>query len=585
MITEMKETEKHKTRLIEEVVFFVIGALIGVLLLFLGVKWIGKDMIMPRVSIASVQVGGKSKAEAIELLSGKLGERKPSVVFNGAAFEVPEEIYSQDVAATVDEANRVGKSLDKDQILQMLTGKVNLPIRVSINEEKYATWSAQIKSSVEIVAQPAKVEVAGKEIEIVNGEDGIKVDEERLRTILVRNLANLTGGEEELPTIRLPAALNQDQQDHLVGVASELIDNRLTVKIDDEKVFLGEDELVSFLSVLPGTQGEVDSKVIGEYVEGLSERFDREPQNAKFEFDGGRVEEFAPGKDGIVIVKDKAVDDLVRSVAAMTNPDVISQEVTLELVRTAPKTSTGEVNNLGITERIGKGESYYAHSIPNRIYNVGLASSRVTGALVAPGEEFSFNNFVGEISGATGYKTAYVISGGRTVLGDGGGVCQVSTTLFRAVMDAGLPITERWAHAYRVGYYEQNSKPGVDATVYSPSKDFKFLNDTPNYILVQAINDPKNLHLIFEIYGTSDGRVATVTEPKVWGVTPPPPDLYEDDPNLPAGTIKQVDWAAWGAKTSFDYKVVRGGETIFEKTFNSNFRPWQNVFLRGVGEV
>ncbi|MEI6691044.1 MAG: vancomycin resistance protein, partial [bacterium] len=113
-------------------------------------------------------------------------------------------------------------------------------------------------------------------------------------------------------------------------------------------------------------------------------------------------------------------------------------------------------------------------------------------------------------------------------------------------------------------------------------KDFRFRNDTPGHILVQAINDPKTLHLIIEIYGTDDGRVSEVSKVKVWGSTPPPPDLYQDDPTLLIGKVKQVDWSAWGAKTTFDYKVIRDEETIYEKTFNSTYRPWQNVYLRGI---
>ena len=87
--------------------------------------------------------------------------------------------------------------------------------------------------------------------------------------------------------------------------------------------------------------------------------------------------------------------------------------------------------------------------------------------------------------------------------------------------------------------------------------------------------------LAFEFYGTSDGRVATISKPKVWDVAPPPPDLYTDDPTLPPGTVKQVDFKSWGAKASFDYKVERDGEILQSRTFYSNFRPWQAVFLRG----
>ena len=217
------------------------------------------------------------------------------------------------------------------------------------------------------------------------------------------------------------------------------------------------------------------------------------------------------------------------------------------------------------------------------MHNVGLSASRISGTLVAPGETFSFNNVVGEVTEATGYSQAYVIKSGRTVLDDGGGVCQTSTTLFRAVMEAGLPVVERRAHSYRVGYYEQNAKVGLDATVFSPTTDFKFVNDTPAHILVQSIVDSANRRLTIEIYGTSDGRKGQVVNHTVWDQTPPPPDVYQDDPSVPSGQVKQVDWSAWGAKVKFDYVVKRGGETIYSKTFYQVYQPWRAVFLRGTG--
>ena len=167
------------------------------------------------------------------------------------------------------------------------------------------------------------------------------------------------------------------------------------------------------------------------------------------------------------------------------------------------------------------------------------------------------------------------------MLGDGGGVCQVSTTVFRAALNAGLTITERKAHAYRVGYYEQDSKPGIDATVYNPTADLKFLNDTENHILIQTKVDTKNMNMSVQIYGTKDDRVASISVPKISSQTPPPATLYVDDPTLPLGQMKQIDWSAWGAKVSFNYKVTKGDETLFEKTFYSNYQPWRAVYLKG----
>ena len=168
------------------------------------------------------------------------------------------------------------------------------------------------------------------------------------------------------------------------------------------------------------------------------------------------------------------------------------------------------------------------------------------------------------------------------MLDDGGGVCQDSTTLFRAVLNAGLPVVKRTAHAYRVGYYEQGFPPGLDATVFSPSVDFQFKNDTPSHVLIQAYTLGNSLYV--DLYGTSDGRVSKISTPIVTNQTRPPPELRQDDPTLPKGTVKQVDFSAWGANVTFTRKVERNGEILINETFRSNFRPWQAIFLVGTKE-
>jgi vancomycin resistance protein YoaR len=121
----------------------------------------------------------------------------------------------------------------------------------------------------------------------------------------------------------------------------------------------------------------------------------------------------------------------------------------------------------------------------------------------------------------------------------------------------------------------------LDATVFYPTADLKFKNNTGHHLLLQSTVDKKMQKLTFEIYGTSDNRKATISTPKMWDQSPPPPDLYQDDPTLPAGQVKQIDWSAWGAKASFVWKVTRNNEVLQEKTFTSNYRPWQAVYLRG----
>jgi vancomycin resistance protein YoaR len=206
----------------------------------------------------------------------------------------------------------------------------------------------------------------------------------------------------------------------------------------------------------------------------------------------------------------------------------------------------------------------------------------LNGIIIKPGEVFSFDQAVGDISSLSGYKQAYVIENGKTVLGDGGGVCQVSTTLFRAALNAGLPIVERHQHAYRVGYYEEDSGPGIDAAIYSPTVDLKFKNDTGHALLIQTYLDFNAQRLTFALFGTKDAnRQVAITTPVVLSQTPAPPPLYQDDPTLPKGQIKQVDFSADGADVYFTRTVTENGKVSIYDKFASEYKPWQAVYLRG----
>lgn len=316
----------------------------------------------------------------------------------------------------------------------------------------------------------------------------------------------------------------------------------------------------------------------------LNEKINIEPVEALFSFDNGKVTAFKPSSDGQSIDEQSLIEKVSSKI-----PDVISGSqksivIEIPIKKVSPKVTTDKANNLGIKELIGIGTSLYQHSIPNRAFNVGLAASRINGILVAPGEDFSFDKALGDVSSFTGYKQAYVISNGKTVLGDGGGVCQVSTTFFRALLNAGLPITERHAHAYRVGYYEEDSPPGVDATIYSPTVDLKFKNDTGHYILIQTAIDPVEQRLTFFLYGTSDGRKSEVSTPVITSQTPPPPVLYQDDPTKPKGFLEQTDFEAWGANVYFTRTVTRDGQTLISERYDSNYQPWQAIYIRGTKE-
>jgi len=305
-------------------------------------------------------------------------------------------------------------------------------------------------------------------------------------------------------------------------------------------------------------------------------------QNALFQFSNGKVIAFKPSHPGRAVNKEQLKGEFIYNLqtSAKNGAQRISFSIPVDTIN--PVVTTNQTNAFGIKELIGKGYSEFSGSIPGRIHNVALAASKINGILIPPGATFSFNQTVGDISAVTGYQSAYIIKDGRNVLGDGGGVCQVSTTLFRSALSAGLPIVERHPHSYRVHYYEEGGfKPGIDATVFNPTDDLKFINDTPAYILIQTRVDTENLTATFELYGATDGRKAEILNQTLGNITAPPAPLYQDDPTLPVGVIRQVDFEAWGATATFEYRVTKEKQVTIDQKFVSNYQPWQAIYLKG----
>ncbi len=545
------------------------------------------NKILLGVYVSNILVAGKTKEEAEMLLKNQIkAPENITLLAKNMKFDLSlaDIGFSYDIKNTVNSAYGLYRS--GNIILDIFNKPISLFTRKSVriitttDEGKLNEYLQVISGQVAKEPVHPSVAYVGKEVKVDKGLSGENIDHKKFRKTLETQLSLRNYSNIQIPFRTIDPALTDNEAELLKKRAETFIGKKITLQHEYDSFLLDEKKLLSFLDA----REKFSEENIFIYIEeDVSPRVNREPQNAVFQFESGNVIEFLPAKDGITIDKQLLKDQLIEKMSSLEESDEKTTTLAIPVQTDPPKITTDQVNNLGINELLGSGVSKFKGSIPGRIFNIGHASSKLNGALVAPGETLSFNDAVGEVSTLTGYKQAYVIKDGRTVLGDGGGVCQVSTTLFRAALTAGLPIEERRAHSYRVGYYEQNSPPGLDATVYSPTTDLKIKNDTPGYILVQTIFKPAEATLIFEIYGTNDGRRATTTKPIVTGVTAPPEDLYVDDPTLPIGVVKQVDYKAWGAKVVFNYKVERDGATIYEKTFVSNFRPWQAVYLRGTG--
>ncbi|MEK7633349.1 MAG: VanW family protein [Patescibacteria group bacterium] len=329
---------------------------------------------------------------------------------------------------------------------------------------------------------------------------------------------------------------------------------------------------------------EYDTTELKDFLTLSEEKYNLAAKNALFKFEKGKAVEFRKETNGLKINSNQFLQDFDKIIISFKTDISNNKKIVLNSEVIKPEIKLTDINEFGIEELIAEGKSDFTHSIPQRIHNLTLAASKFNGVLIPKGKKLSFNETVGDISSLTGYQPAYIIKEGKTVLGDGGGVCQVSTTLFRAALNAGLPIIERNAHAYRVGYYENDSQPGFDATVYAPTVDLKIRNDTQAYILIETDIDEENNLLYFRLYGKKDNRRVEISQATVYDVVPPLPPKYQDDPILKKGVTKQVDFPAWGSKTIFTYKVFQGNKQVIDDKFFSNFRPWAAVYLVGTAE-
>lgn len=237
---------------------------------------------------------------------------------------------------------------------------------------------------------------------------------------------------------------------------------------------------------------------------------------------------------------------------------------------------------LGVRELIASGESALHGSPPERVHNIRLAASKLNGVIVPAGATFSFLKELGEISKEAGYQEGLIIESDQTVPGVGGGVCQVSTTMFRAAFWAGLPIVQRHQHRYRVGYYEQHDEPvGFDAAVYAPWQDLKWTNDTGRPIVIQAEYDLVG-HLYFKLYGVKPDRKVELRADRPANVVqagPPLPD--SPDPRLARGVRKQVEFAVAGMDTNI-LRLLHGSDGSERvDSFASKFVPWRARWMYG----
>ncbi len=455
------------------------------------------------------------------------------------------------------------------------------------NAELYEEFLTALAADVDIPETDASLKIENGEVVITPSQPGKRINRGELIAETNAQLNELRAPRVEVRLQEVQPRVTAADVEPLQEQARTWSQQTVHLRYDLHDWEIKPDELSTWISTAydPETGNVILTTNSETGVAALQERgkngFNQPPRDAVFEFNDGKVVRFEPSIDGITI---DAQQTLLQLDAALQAGEKTTE---IAVMIQEPEVKTEEVNDLGIRERIGRGVSYFNGSSWARMHNIQTAAAKLNGTIVPPHTEFSYNDTLGDVTTATGYVVGLIISQGRTQEGVGGGVCQPSTTMFRAALDAGFPITERYAHAYRVHYYEEggpgyeHAKPGMDATVYAPSKDLTFLNDTDYSILILTHYEQESYRLTIDLYGTSDGRTVAITEPKVYNVTKAPAPEYYDVPDKPVGYIKQIDWAAGGADTEFSRTVTYPDGTVKEETWTSHYKPWSAKYERG----
>ncbi len=334
-------------------------------------------------------------------------------------------------------------------------------------------------------------------------------------------------------------------------------------------------------------QVDLDVEKLRPLLNDLAQGLARSPANARFIFNDEtrQLDIILPAVIGRALNIDATLEFILQ--------ELPSGNHNLQLVLDTMKpeiTNDVTAEQLGIRELVSQHTSFFYGSSAPRIQNIVTASERFHGVLVPPGATFSMADALGDVSLDNGYAEALIIFGDRTVEGVGGGVCQVSTTLFRTAFLAGYPIVERHPHAYRVGYYEQtaggqinSNLAGLDATVFVPLVDFKFVNDTPNWLLMETYVNERARKLTWKFYSTSDGRSVEWDTSGLLNVVAPPPPQYIENSKLDEGEIKQIDWEVEGADVTVTRVVYRNGEVYLQDQFTTQYEPWRAIYEYGPG--
>lgn len=542
--------------------------------------------------VGTINVGGKDKDEAKTILEATALKylNSPATLKNKNtnktySIDLTEIGLTFDIDKSVDEIwsyGRGGSALENmfDQIKSIFVRR-NCDLFISLNEKG-------LDQKIKIIAE--ELDKPEKDYGLVYKESGFELSTERVsgeridQTGIIFNLKKRFSALSPQETL---FSINSYEPKITLESANQTLSEANAILSVGELVLTGEkqefkadkDTLAAFIqSVSTGDQMELsfNEDRMKKFLDSVATTINVGADNAKLKMENGKVVIFNQSTIGKTLKIDQTINEIKSALLARITG--VNNQVKLVIESQSPQITETAVSSLGINELVGTATTSFTGSPANRVHNITIGANGINGVLLKPGEEFSTLAHFGTIDASGGYLEELVIKESRTVPEFGGGLCQVSSTIFRTAINAGMKITERTAHRYRVGYFEPPI--GMDATIYDPAPDFKFINNYSSHVLIQS--KIEGTKLTFDIYGTKDGRRIEVSTPVAYDYVSPGEPIVTETDTLPAGVRKKIESAHQGASAKFDYKVTSvSGEVLQQKTFYSKYVPWPEKWLVG----
>lgn len=569
-----------KTRVIA-----TLAALAAVLVLAILVdSALSYNRIHPGVTIGGIDVGRIEPAGAQDEIERRATRAANNTVVlqaeDGRDWPMlPADVNMQvDAAATAAAAMSITRDGNVFQDLKTrfalyLSGR-DIPLSATIDPALLDAVLDEVGTELDRPPVNAGLSIDGKDITVVEGRDGLVVDKDAARSGVKQLLFSLSSGTVPIKMKVEAPAIQAADTSGAVDQARTMLADSVSLEFEDLVWALSPAKIAQAMDFTTEGEGATSKLVpylspekLAKFFEEVDRSVKREPKDATWETDG-ETATLIPGKPGIVLNPAKTADALTTAALSAT-----TRAATVVAVETPPSRTTEQAEAMGVEAKLASYTTEFGGS-DGRRKNVARAAELISGTLIAPGEEFDFDAVVGKRTPENGFQTAPAIVGGKLEETLGGGICQVSTTLFNAVFFAGLDVTARTNHSLYISHYPK----GRDATVSWGGPAFRFRNDTKNWIMIKAAASRSSL--TFVIYGTPVNRQVTYTTGD-WYNIQSPTEKRVKTAELFIGQERQIDGGQTGKQVKVTREVTEGGKTIHSDVFLSSYPMKPKIIEEG----